>query len=51
MIEELGEFPPDTVYVVEEMLNRWRKGEKFAKNLDEAQQRVDDIEREYKTKV
>lgn len=51
IMEELGEFPQDIVYMIDEMLNKWRKGEKFAKNIEDAQQRVLDIEKEYKTRV
>lgn len=51
VVEELGDFPQDVVYSVEEMFRQWRKSDGFAKNLEEAQQKVSDIEKEYKAKV
>lgn len=49
--EQLGGIPRESGYAVEEMLNAWRRGEKFAKTLEEANERVQAIERQYKSKV
>lgn len=50
-MEELDEFPDDVCQTVVDLLQTWRKGEKFPTTLVEAQQRVEEIEQLYKTKV
>lgn len=49
--QELGRLPREPRYVVDELFDKWRRGEKFAKSLEEAKERVEVIERQYKAKV
>lgn len=51
VVDELGEFPIDVEYVLEELLSKWRKKEKFPRNLEESKESVDKMERQYQNKV
>lgn len=51
IVDELGEFPLDIEYTIEELLNVWRKKEKFPKNLEEAKEFVDKMDRQHQNKV
>lgn len=49
--DELGEFPMDIEYTIEELLNLWRKKEKFPKSLEESKEFVEKMDQQHQNKV